>query len=175
MTSPDKSNSIERLFADHPDVQRDEETVELPRDGFEVVERRAEAGEQHFVGAVVTDDDGEVALVKNWWSDGWVIPGGGVEPGETFEAAVAREVREETGLEVAVEDPLSVVDQTFVHDEESVWNAFVIFAASAETTAFADAPGIGDGEIEDVAWFETVPAECEHAHLIESVLDYARS
>ncbi len=37
----------------------------------------------------------------------WVIPGGTLELGETLEAAVAREIEEETGVRVA---PVEVVD-----------------------------------------------------------------
>src|SRR3954447_10480081 len=56
-------------------------------------------------GAVVVDADGRLLVIRRGRppAEGrWSIPGGRVEPGETVEAAVAREVREETGLEVAV-------------------------------------------------------------------------
>ena len=51
---------------------------------------------------VIVDDDGRVLLVKRGRAPQrgrWSVPGGRVEPGESFEAAAAREALEETGLE----------------------------------------------------------------------------
>lgn len=64
------------------------------------------------VGAVVFDDDARVLLVRrrNAPSAGeWSLPGGHVEPGESLASAVAREVREETGIAVDVVRELEVV------------------------------------------------------------------
>jgi 8-oxo-dGTP diphosphatase len=55
------------------------------------------------VGAVVHDADGRLLLIRRGHAphEGlWSVPGGRVEPGESPEAAVVREVREETGLRV---------------------------------------------------------------------------
>jgi len=53
----------------------------------------------------VVVDEGRMLLVH--WSEGalrgWSLPGGGLEPGEHPEAAVVREVREETGYDVVVD------------------------------------------------------------------------
>lgn len=57
------------------------------------------------VGAIVFDDAGRVLLVERGRppSQGlWSVPGGRLEPRETLAQAVAREVREETGLIVEV-------------------------------------------------------------------------
>jgi ADP-ribose pyrophosphatase YjhB (NUDIX family) len=57
------------------------------------------------VGAVVFDREGRVLLVERGKPPGvglWSLPGGRLEPRETLVQAVAREVREETGLVVEV-------------------------------------------------------------------------
>jgi 8-oxo-dGTP diphosphatase len=55
------------------------------------------------VGAVIKDEAGRLLMILRGHDPGrglWSIPGGRIEPGETAEAAVVREVKEETGLDV---------------------------------------------------------------------------
>lgn len=65
------------------------------------------------VGAVVRDDDGRLLLVQRAVTPGkglWALPAGYVDAGEDPRAAAAREVREETGLEVECGAVLDVYD-----------------------------------------------------------------
>ncbi|MFD5096972.1 NUDIX hydrolase [Amycolatopsis thailandensis] len=55
------------------------------------------------VGGIVHDRLGRILLIQRANEPGrglWSVPGGRVEPGETDEVAVIREMREETGLDV---------------------------------------------------------------------------
>jgi 8-oxo-dGTP diphosphatase len=77
----------------------------------ETEERETRAGVL-AVGAVVLSPGGNVLLVKRGRppkSGSWSLPGGRVEANEPLEAAVVREVREETGLSVIVRRDLGVV------------------------------------------------------------------
>lgn len=73
--------------------------------------------------AVIVDDQGRVLLVreastgKNNTKVGfWGIVGGRLDPGESFENGLRREVQEETGLEVEIGAPLYVGEwQPVIH------------------------------------------------------------
>lgn len=67
------------------------------------------AGTPSFtVGAVCAiDHDGHLLLLRQPHRHGWSLPGGLLDRGENPEQAVVREVREETGLEIEVGDPVA--------------------------------------------------------------------
>ncbi|MGW3938942.1 NUDIX hydrolase [Streptomyces phaeochromogenes] len=57
---------------------------------------------------VIVDADDRVLLLERADTGGWGLPGGIMEPGESFEETGRREVKEETGLEIGVLDFLGV-------------------------------------------------------------------
>ncbi|HUJ62656.1 MAG TPA: NUDIX hydrolase [Kofleriaceae bacterium] len=66
------------------------------------------------VGAFVFDGAGRVLLIERGQPPGaglWTVPGGKLEPAETLAQAVAREVREETGLVAEVGPLVCVVER----------------------------------------------------------------
>jgi mutator protein MutT len=81
------------------------------------------------VGAVIIDDQGRVLLVKRRYeplAGRWSIPGGTLELGETLEAGIAREMREETGLDIAVGPVIEVFDRIMLDAESRVRYHFVL-------------------------------------------------
>jgi 8-oxo-dGTP diphosphatase len=71
------------------------------------------SGPELAVGAVAVSDD-QLLLVRRGHGPAageWSVPGGRVEVGEPVEAAVVREVLEETGLDVVVDELLGWVER----------------------------------------------------------------
>jgi 8-oxo-dGTP pyrophosphatase MutT (NUDIX family) len=60
------------------------------------------------VAAVIRDAEGRLLLQEKASGEGWSLPAGAIEPGESPEQAVEREVREETGLVVAAKEIIGV-------------------------------------------------------------------
>ena len=101
------------------------------------------------VGAVVRDEEGRLLLVRRGTDPGrgqWSIPGGRVEDGETGEGAVAREVREETGLIVTVGAAVGTVERPGRHGATYLITDYVCQLASPSL------PTVAGDDVDSVAW-----------------------
>lgn len=61
--------------------------------------------------AVLEDDSGRIALMHVQKRDYYKLPGGGVEPGESAEEALHRELREEVGATGRIESEIGSVEE----------------------------------------------------------------
>jgi phosphoglycolate phosphatase-like HAD superfamily hydrolase/ADP-ribose pyrophosphatase YjhB (NUDIX family) len=119
-------NSYEQLRAAEPDL-----VVEHLGELREVLERNAmelrvrgeldggtgDARPVVTVGALIFDARGRVLMVRTHkWSNLWGIPGGKTRFGETSEAALRREIKEETNLDI--EGIRFVLAQDCIHSRE---------------------------------------------------------
>ncbi len=86
---------------------------------------------KHLVSYFAVVDDGHILLVDHKNAQMWLPTGGHVEPGESPRLTVVRELREELGIEVSLEDvapPLMVTVTDTVglsagHTDVSLWYA----------------------------------------------------
>jgi 8-oxo-dGTP diphosphatase len=63
------------------------------------------------VDAVITAEDDKIIFIRRKnppYQGSWALPGGFVEYGETVEEAVLREVKEETGISIEIQELLGV-------------------------------------------------------------------
>jgi ADP-ribose pyrophosphatase YjhB (NUDIX family) len=103
---------------------------------------------QHVVTvtAFVPDGDGRVLLVRPN-RRGWEMPGGRVEPREDVAQAVVREVEEETGCAVEVEQLLGI--DCRVSDPEMVLVRFRCRYLSGSPRASEETPEVGWFAVDD--------------------------
>lgn len=89
------------------------------------------------VGAVLFDND-RVLLVKrsNDPAKGmWAVPGGKIQPGETMQQALVREIKEETGLVIEVGDIVYVFDVIKHNEKNKITFHYVIIDFLCDLTS----------------------------------------
>jgi mutator protein MutT len=95
--------------------------------------------------------DGKILLVEHEKGGRryWLLPGGGVEYGESVEEALKRELQEEVGIEIAVHELLWLVDSIPADRHRHVLN--LILSAEALTTEIHPHP---DEVLRDARWMD---------------------
>ena len=69
----------------------------------------------NVVAAIIRDGDKVFATQRGYgdYKDGWEFPGGKIEPGETPQQALVREIKEELDTDIAVGDCLTTVEYDY--------------------------------------------------------------
>lgn len=112
------------------------------------------------VRAIVLDRaDNSVFLVRHTYVPGWQLPGGGVEPGESAEAALARELSEEGNITLT--GPARLVSFHFNRQASRRDHVALYLVDSFRQTG----PRAADREIAEAGFFplDALPAETTRA------------
>jgi 8-oxo-dGTP diphosphatase len=117
---------------------------------------------------VIRDNDGKCLLIKRSMdSKGnpgkWDFPGGKVDPGETFDEGLLREVYEETRLRISLERPLHVAES------ESPSNRVVYLFMEGK---LVDGEVFLSEEHEDHIWIQK--SEMKNMDLATQFLDFGK-
>ena len=100
---------------------------------------------------------GDKILLTNMKSTGkYVLPGGAIEPGETIEQALKREVFEETGIEIEIKQFVSCEENNFYYDpEDKAWQVFAfIFLGEPKSFALTNDNNVPNDESNNPEWIE---------------------
>ena len=130
------------------------------------------------VGGVVVDGD-RVLLVKRGHAPlkgEWSLPGGVVELGETLGEALTREVREETGLEVAVGPVVDVLDRVQRAGDGRVEYHFVIidYLCRANGGSLASSTDADDAQWVAIADLASFRPTASVTRVVRKAMDLSR-
>lgn len=122
------------------------------------------------VAAVIRHQDRILATQRGYgdFKDGWEFPGGKIEPGETPEEALVREIREELTMTVRPETHLVTVEAEYPAFHLTM-HCFLAVPVSGEVRLLEHeaARWLTKDELDSVAW---LPADIEVVEKLKAVL-----
>ncbi len=120
--------------------------------------------------AVILRDGAVFASQRGYgpWKDWWEFPGGKIEEGETPQAALVREIREELDTEIAVGDLLAEVEYDYpeFHLSMACYLCSVV-SGSLVLREHESARWLSREELDDVRW---LPADLSVIAQLRSLL-----
>lgn len=122
-----------------------------------------------------------VLLIRSRYSHKYFLPGGGIEKGETNEAALKREVLEETGIEIEVGPFADFVTHFFYYDplDLAIHGFLFFYTCTPLTFDLLPSEQVDDEDAEQPAWVDITNLNEEafqsHGQLIIKLLLNASS
>lgn len=125
----------------------------------------------HVVGAVITRDG--LVMCAQRGPDGnlpglWEFPGGKIEPGETRQDALTREIAEELGCSIEVGREITTTTHVYEFGEVTLTTYYCLLVSGTPTlTEHVAIKWLKPGELETIAW---APADIPAVALIRAEL-----
>ena len=123
--------------------------------------------------AVICDGDRILATQRGHgdWKDYWEFPGGKIEPGETPEEALCREIREELEAEISVAEKIATIEYDYPEFHLSM-DCFLAEVTEGDLILkeHEAARWLSKDELDSVRW---LPADETITELLKSRLTHA--